>query len=137
MPAASAPPEPLTPPGARRPPRLLRDQGIFPTSLEAAGAVRSRDFRALFRRGQTVAVAELAAATRQLATLINAGLALDDALATVAEQAEIPLLHQTLTSLREAVRQGESLHAALANYPRLFPADLCQHRPCRRGQRDA
>ena len=101
--------------------QLLRDQGIYPTSLEAAGAVRTRDLRGLFRRGQTVAVAELAAATRQLATMISAGLALDDALATVAEQAEIPLLHQTLTSLREAVRQGESLHAALANYPRLFP----------------
>jgi general secretion pathway protein F len=101
--------------------QALRDQGIFPTSLETAGGLRNRDFRALFRRGQQVAVAELAAATRQLATLINAGLALDDALATVAEQAEIPLLHQTLTSLREDVRQGESLHAALAKYPRLFP----------------
>ena len=101
--------------------QALRDQGIFPTSLETAGAARTRNFRALFSRGQRVAVSELAAATRQLATLINAGLALDDALATVAEQAEIPLLRQTLTSLREEVRQGESLHAALARYPRLFP----------------
>ncbi|MHB8708065.1 MAG: type II secretion system inner membrane protein GspF [Desulfuromonadales bacterium] len=101
--------------------QALRDQGIFPTSLEAAGAAHTRNFRAIFSRGQRVAVSELAAATRQLATLINAGLALDDALATVAEQAEIPLLRQTLTSLREEVRQGESLHAALARYPRLFP----------------
>lgn len=101
--------------------QALRDQGIFPTALEATGTGRARGVRELFRRGQRVAVSELAAATRQLATLINAGLALDDALATVAEQAEIPLLRQTLTSLREEVRQGESLHAALARYPRLFP----------------
>jgi len=100
--------------------QALRDRGVFPTSLEPLAA-RARGYRHWFGGGQRLAVAELAAATRQLATLLGAGLALDDALGTVAEQAEHPLLHRTLISLREEVRQGEALHAALAGHPKIFP----------------
>ncbi|NJC87978.1 MAG: type II secretion system protein GspF [Desulfuromonas sp.] len=101
--------------------QALRDRGVFPTSLEPLAATQSRGLRQWLRGGQRVAAAELAAATRQLATLLSAGLALDDALGTVAEQAEIPQLHRTLTSLREEVRQGEALHAALGKHPDTFP----------------
>ncbi|MCM2264525.1 MAG: type II secretion system inner membrane protein GspF [Desulfuromonadales bacterium] len=100
--------------------QALRDRGVFPTSLEPL-AVRTRGYRQWFGGGQRVAAAELATVTRQLATLIGAGLALDDALGTVAEQAELPQLHRTLISLREEVRQGESLHAALSRQPKIFP----------------
>lgn len=101
--------------------QMLRERGIFPTSLEPLAAGQRRGWFGRFGGGQRIAAAELSAATRQLATLLGAGLALDDALGTVADQAEIPLLHRTLTSLREDVRQGESLHAALTRHPRLFP----------------
>jgi len=69
-----------------------------------------------------VPAAELAATTRQMATLLAAGLAIDDALATVVEQADQQLLSRTLARLREDVRQGEALHAALAKHPGVFPA---------------
>ena len=100
----------------------LRDRGIFPTTLEPL-TVQPLGYRRWLGGGQRIPAAELAAVTRQLATLLGAGLALDDALGTVAEQAEIPLLHRTLITLREEVRQGDALHAALARQPGIF-ADL-------------
>jgi len=100
--------------------QLLRERGVFTTALEPLGA-RRPGYRLWFGGGQRVPTAELAAATRQLATLLGAGLALDDALGTVAEQTEISLLQRTLIGLREDVRQGEALHAALARQPRIFP----------------
>ena len=100
--------------------QALRERGVFTTELELLSG-RRHGLRRWFDGGQRVPTTELAAATRQLATLIGAGLPLDDALGTVAEQTEIPLLHRTLIGLREEVRQGEALHAALARHPRIFP----------------
>lgn len=106
-------------PGRKAATQALREQGIFPTELkEAAGPRKRGGLR--FGRGR-VPASELAAATRQLATLLAAGLAIDDALATVVEQIEQQLLHRTLARLREDVRQGEALHAALAKHPAVFP----------------
>lgn len=100
--------------------QALRERGVFTTALAPLSGRRHGVHR-WFGAGQRVPTAELAAATRQLATMLGAGLALDDALGTVAEQTEIPLLHRTLIGLREDVRQGEALHAALAKQPRIFP----------------
>jgi general secretion pathway protein F len=99
----------------------LRDQGIFPTALEPLTTARRRGYRHWLGGSRRITTAELAAVTRQLATLLGAGLALDDALATVTDQTELPLLQRTLISLKEEVRQGEALHAALARHPGVFP----------------
>ncbi len=100
--------------------QTLREQGIFPTGLTEAGTLRKRTLLR-FGRQRRVPAAELSAATRQMATLLAAGLAIDDALATVVEQADQQLLSRTLARLREDVRQGEALHAALARHPAVFP----------------
>jgi general secretion pathway protein F len=105
--------------GRRAAAQKLRGQGIFPAALDEEGARRA-GWRGRFP-GRRVAVAELAAATRQLATLLGAGLTLDEALATVAGQTGHPLLGRALGQLREEVVQGEALHAALARRPALFP----------------
>lgn len=100
--------------------QLLRERGIFPTELKEAAGPRAHDWLRI-GRGRRVPAAELAAATRQMATLLAAGLAIDDALATVVEQADQQLLSRTLARLREDVRQGDALHAALARHPGVFP----------------
>lgn len=97
----------------------LRNDGIFPGTLEEEGTQRSGSFLASLR--ERVGSAELAATARQLATLLGAGLPLDEALATVAAQLEQPRLARALGQVREAVMQGETLHAALARHPRFFP----------------
>jgi len=99
----------------------LREQGIFPTELHESSSPRAR------RRWSSLLVklqrstAELASATRQLATLLGAGLSLDVALATVAEQTDQPMIGRVLADVREEVIQGNPLYQALAKHSAVFP----------------
>jgi general secretion pathway protein F len=99
----------------------LREQGIFPTELHEGTGPRTR------RRWSTLLVklqrstAELSSATRQLATLLGAGLSLDVALGTVAEQTDQPMIGRVLANVREEVIQGNPLHQALAKHREVFP----------------
>jgi len=99
----------------------LHEQGIYPTELREERQEKGRGKRPVFSFQRRVAPLELAAATRQLATLLGAGLTLDEALATVADQLEQPQLQRVLGRVRSAVVQGEALHAALAVHPTVFP----------------
>jgi general secretion pathway protein F len=94
--------------------QALRGRGVYPTDLreQTAGAAWA------VRRPRT---ADLAAATRQLATLVAAGVPLAEALADAAEQAEQPALARALTVAHARVCEGESLADALAATPRVFP----------------
>ena len=103
----------------------LRTQGIFTTRLheeqEPASPLRASRLRLQMKSfTRRVSQVELAATTRQMATLLGAGLPLDEALATLAEQLEQSPLARTLNSVRGEVIQGTALHAALALHPRVF-----------------
>lgn len=100
-----------TPRGARD---QLRAQGLTPTAVTAAAA--RADGSAWLR----LPPALLALTTRQLATLTQSGLPLDQALAAVGEQADDPRAAKLVTSLRAHVSTGESLINAMARYPRAF-----------------
>jgi len=92
----------------------LRAQGLTPTAVTAA-APRA-DSSAWLRLPAPL----LALTTRQLATLAQSGLPLDQALAAVGEQADDPRAARLAAALRAHVTTGESLTAALARYPRAF-----------------
>ncbi|MBA3004759.1 MAG: type II secretion system protein GspF [Desulfurivibrio sp.] len=100
----------------------LREKGIFPTKLQESSLVGARsrwsDFRSFLQRCST---AELASATRQLATLLVAGLSLDTALGSVAEQSDQSMIGRVLANVREEVMQGNSLHESLAKHRTVFP----------------
>src|SRR5437773_2658164 len=92
----------------------LRARGVYPTELrERAGASGWA--------GRRLGAEELAAATRQLATLAGAGVPVAEALAAVAEQSEHPALVRGLTVAGARLREGEPLADALAASPRVFP----------------
>ncbi|TYO97563.1 type II secretion system protein F (GspF) [Geothermobacter ehrlichii] len=97
----------------------LRQQGTFPTELREQGVRQGRRGILAFRRG--VSAEDLAMATRQFATLLGAGLSLDEALGTVAGQQTNPRLKAALAQTREKVVQGDALYRALAAQRRLFP----------------
>ncbi len=99
----------------------LREQGIFPTELHESSSphVRRRWSNLLVSLQRSTA--ELASATRQLATLLGAGLSLDVALGTVAEQTDQPMIGRVLADVREEVIQGNPLHQALARHRAVFP----------------
>src|SRR5205807_895927 len=92
----------------------LRARGVYPTELreQAAGTGWA---------GRRLGAEELAAATRQLATLAGAGVPVAEALAAVAEQSEHPALVRGLTVAGARLREGEPLADALAASPRVFP----------------
>jgi general secretion pathway protein F len=108
-------------PGRKVVTQQLSDQGIYLTDLRETGTQRARRLSFRFGLGPKLPTGELAAATRQMATLLGAGLALDDTLNTVSEQTEQPLLTQTFAKIREHVVQGGTLHEALAAHRQIFP----------------
>jgi general secretion pathway protein F len=99
-------------------PRAVRDQlraaGLTPTAIVAAPAAGEA------ASGVRLPAPLLAMTTRQLATLTQSGLPLDQALAAVAEQADDRRAEKLTAQLRTQVSAGESLPAALARYPRAF-----------------
>jgi len=108
-------------PGRKVVTQQLSDQGIYLTDLRETGTQRVRKLSFRFGMPRKLPIGELAAATRQMATLLGAGLALDDALNTVNEQTDQPLLSKTFAKVREHVVQGGTLHEALAEHRHIFP----------------
>lgn len=68
-----------------------------------------------------ISLKELAVMSRQLATMINAGLSLLRALSILTEQTENKVLQGILGTVRNDVETGGSLSAALAKHPKVFP----------------
>ena len=102
----------------------LREKGIYVSTLEEQQKTVSRKRWSLPRRSR-LPVNDLATTTRLLATLLQAGVPLDEALQSVVEQVENPAQARLYTQVREEVRQGSSLFQALAEQGRSFP-DLYQ-----------
>jgi len=103
----------------------LRSDGIYPTRLEETQAdeISERPSRLQFRIPlQRVRRADVVSTTRQLATLLSAGLPLVSALSGVLEQVKRPALRKVLSQVRERVKEGMSLASALMEHPAVFPS---------------
>jgi general secretion pathway protein F len=98
--------------------RLRRD-GVYPTEIaEESAAPRSSIFSRSF--GDRVAPGDVALLSRQLATLLSAGVPVVEALAAVGEQADRAPAARVLSHLRDDVSQGTSLADAMAQHPAVF-----------------
>jgi general secretion pathway protein F len=64
---------------------------------------------------------DLALLTRQLATLLRAGLPLEEALLAVSEQTEKARLKSIVLGVRAKVLEGHTLAAGLEDFPHAFP----------------
>lgn len=95
----------------------LREQGLFPIEVSVIEA--ARDGEAPQRRFR-LSSAELANLTRQLATLLNAGLTVNDTLSALIEQADSDRDKQILAGIRGDVMAGQSLASAMSRFPRVF-----------------
>lgn len=102
--------------------QALRDEGLTPLSVDQTverGAGRGLLSWLPARRG--MGLLELALCTRQLATLIAAGLPVEEALNAVAKQTEKRSARAMMVTVRGRVREGHSFAAALAEFPATFP----------------
>ncbi len=101
---------------ARAARQQLRDRGLHP--LEVAAAMESAVAGTVGARG--LGTGRLAVFTQQLATLLGAGLPIDEALGALADETDDLKLRHLVAALRGRVREGRSLAAALAEFPESF-----------------
>ena len=114
--------------------RRIKEMGLFPTKVLAAdkprhrstatrphpGPTRNRWNLAIPVLGGGLRAATLAVFTRQLATLVEAGMPLLRGLRTLQEQAENRALRRIIEALSLVIENGSSFAEALALHPRTF-----------------
>ena len=104
---------------ARQARALLRDQGLTPYRVEVIAA---NDPAGGSRFGRvTLSTTEVARTTRGLASLLEAGLTVEQAFNALIEQAENERARQVLAALRGEVIAGNTVAKALAAFPQVFP----------------
>ena len=101
----------------------LRRQGHFPLKVEegAGGGGQSILHRDLFGSGR-IAQRDVAVATRELATLLKAGLPLDRALRVLIDVADVAAVREMQSRILERVQGGASLADAIEEEGRAFPS---------------
>ncbi|CAN7667128.1 type II secretion system inner membrane protein GspF [Pseudoduganella sp. LjRoot289] len=99
----------------------LRAQGLTPLKVDAISAQVDASGKATRRGfGERLSTTELALFTRQLASLLEAGLPLEQAFSALLEQAERPYVRDLIASIRSEVIGGAALSDVLARHPRDF-----------------
>ncbi|HOZ44984.1 MAG TPA: type II secretion system inner membrane protein GspF [Candidatus Hydrogenedentes bacterium] len=100
--------------------RRLREQELYPTRVtEGSGAelAAKEGRRGGFGR---VGVRDIALMTRQVGTLLHAGMPLVEALSALLDQVSKPRLAKAVYDIRDRVNAGSSLASALGHHPRIF-----------------
>ena len=118
----------------------LRQSGYFPTSVieEGKGKAVSKATKAVQKKAKAMSAPKarkggivlfqkktvkskiLMIFTRQLATLIDAGLPLLRSLTVLAKQERDPVLQNTINSLADAVQGGSTFSESMAQHPLIF-----------------
>lgn len=100
----------------------LRTMGVSPISIEESAAATglNREIR-IPGMAKNVGLKDLAVMSRQMATMIAAGLSLLRTLTILADQTENKILAETLGEVRSEIESGSSLSDSFARYPLIFP----------------
>ena len=108
--------------GLRQARGKIRELGLVVVKVDAVTQESlhtgsGRSFR--FRRG--ISSSQLSMITRQLATLLEAGLTLEHSLSALIEQSEDESVHQILAGVRSELLAGHTLAQAMGQYESVFP----------------
>jgi general secretion pathway protein F len=96
--------------------QLLRDQGLIPTQVHMMAQHR------IGTKGKSkISTAELSLFTRQLATLLAAGIPVEESLRGVSEQTEKDKVRELIIGVRAKVLEGYGLAQAMSQYSHAFP----------------
>ncbi len=113
--------------------RRLKEMGFFPTRVRAGRGAKTSATRPgrpraarrttpFWRAGERVKPRVLIPFTRQMATLLEAGMSLTRGLKLIQEQDCDPALRRTLQRIVADIEAGSSFSEALAAHPRVFNA---------------
>jgi general secretion pathway protein F len=95
--------------------QLLREQGLIPTQLQALRKNQRKKKRRTFK------APDIALLTRQLATLLAAGIPLEEALKGVSEQSTKESVRELVIGVRAKVLEGYGLAQSMDEEPQAFP----------------
>ncbi len=95
--------------------QLLRDQGMIPTQVSALKKAY------LAKNKEKLSAQDLSLFTRQLATLLAAGIPVEESLRGVSEQTDKDKIRRLIIGVRTKVMEGYSLAQAMGEYPYVFP----------------
>ncbi|MBI4936883.1 MAG: type II secretion system inner membrane protein GspF [Nitrosomonadales bacterium] len=104
----------------------LRELGLIAIAVQAVTQETlhtSKGQRWLWSRG--ISSGQLSLLTRQLATLLDAGLTIEQALSAMIEQSESEAVRQVLAGVRAELLSGHTLAQALGEYRTVFPEIYC------------
>jgi len=101
----------------------LREEGVYPIEINQAADKKDAALSGVLGINfwQRVSTKDVSIFTRQLSTLLGAGIPLVPSLSVLIAQTKNQLLKQTLAQIREQVNEGKSLTQGMLNFPRIFP----------------
>ena len=100
--------------------QILRDRHMLPVQVTEVAQKEARRQRSFSLRSG-ISATELALITRQLASLSQSGLPLEEALLVVSKQNDQPRTQSILLGVRSRVMEGHTLAAGLGEFPQAFP----------------
>ena len=106
---------------ARQVRQQLREQGWVPLEVQEVIQRETRPKTGLRLPRRGISATDLALLTRQLATLVRAGLPLEECLRAVSQQTDKSRQKSMLLAVRSRVMEGHTLAAGLGDFPSVFP----------------
>lgn len=95
--------------------QLLRERGLIPVQIQTQAQQKIANSKS------KLSAADLSLVTRQLATLLAAGIPVEESLRGVSEQTEKDKVREVVIGIRSKVLEGYGLAQAMAYYPNAFP----------------
>ena len=108
---------------ARQIRQALREKGLKPLEVESASEKEDKKEKSSFDFGfnkTRLNSSELALFTRQLSTLVQSGLPLDEALLAVSQQSRKQSTKSLILDIRSRVTEGHTLAYGLGEFPNIF-----------------
>jgi general secretion pathway protein F len=110
-------------PGVAAARQKLREENVYPVEINQAENRKETALSGALKINiwQRVSANDVSIFTRQLSTLLGAGMPLVPSLSILMKQANNPLLKKSLAQIREQVNEGKSLTESMSNFPQIFP----------------
>jgi general secretion pathway protein F len=102
----------------------LREKGLSPLDITPVTEAKASNnqSKAAVVSARSLSSSDLALVTRQLATLIQAGLPVEEVLRAVSVQTEKPKIREMILQIRSKVVEGYTLANSLSEFPKAFPS---------------
>lgn len=110
---------------ARQVRQRLKEQGLVPIEVIETKAKERKKAKSTLSFQRGISTSELALLTRQLSTLVQASMPLEECLKAVAEQSDKPRIRNMLMGVRSRVVEGYTLSDSFAEYPAIFDELFC------------